>query len=210
MATQLSATGAGGGTTASPPPPPPTVYLSDHFTGADGTNLTAHAMDVGPGWTALAGTAVLSGGKAVPSVVTSGLLYTSDSGHSDATASVTEVSVVVLDTETLCALLFRLSDASNMWLVDADIIGGNLRLIKTVAGSASVAQESAQTLVSGVANSISVTYSGPSITVYLDGVSIFTVNDAFNQAATICGLVVNTNSDTVLGSSSWDDFLVTA
>ena len=37
-------------------PSGPTVYADDDFNNTDGTNLTSHTMDVGPGWTAGRGT----------------------------------------------------------------------------------------------------------------------------------------------------------
>lgn len=61
----------------------PTTLLQDTFTGADGTNLTAHTMNVGPGWTAAAGSATIQSNQAKMGASSS--IYVSDAGQADFT-----------------------------------------------------------------------------------------------------------------------------
>jgi hypothetical protein len=57
---------------------PITTFLSDTFTGTNGTALSSHTMDVGPGWagTGGLGTWTIQGNKAQNSLAASGTFYT--------------------------------------------------------------------------------------------------------------------------------------
>lgn len=63
------------------PPYPASVLLQDAFTGTDTTNLTAHTMDVGGGWTAQNGSITIVSNKATCQSATN--TYTASAGSSD-------------------------------------------------------------------------------------------------------------------------------
>lgn len=194
--------------TSPPPPPPPTVLLRDNFTGADGTELAAHTMDVGPGWTQISADIQLSGNAAVPTTITSPM-YTSDSGKSDITASCTVVPVSAAGLVMAPALVFRFSDANNNWRVDLIVGSNQCRLIKIVAGALTVVATATVTVTSGVAHALKIACSGSSISVFVDTVLLISVSDSFNFTATICGLSLDTNAISLIPGSSWDSLLVT-
>ncbi len=85
----------------------PGFVLRDTFTDADGTNLTAHTMNVGPGWTVADGTFEINANNQVQATVVSG-----------SQAKATAISD---------AGIANISLACNLYTGDANGVGLNLR-----------------------------------------------------------------------------------
>ena len=90
------------------------TLLRDLFTGADGTNLTAHTMDVGPGWTQLNGAWTIQGNRARPPAATANSFDTSDSGKANVTATL-DVVIAASPPILYSGIVLRSTDASNGW-----------------------------------------------------------------------------------------------
>lgn len=194
----------------------PTVYLQDFFTGTNGTNLTAHTMDVGPGWTA---------GQEITCAVTStntiqsnkaqfGLgLYTkyfSDAGISDGVAS---VDLTIPNTNNyLGALLFRYSNCTNYWFLAIERDAGGTPYMGIYEFQASVITLRASVNVTGATNStlnIKVTLSGNSIVALAGTSETCNYSSSFNATATIFGLWGYDDNTTYTPVIPLDNFLVT-
>src|SRR5438105_5049422 len=101
----LGAGGAGGG---------PVVKLKDVFTDTNGTALTAHTMDVGPGWSVSGGTWSITGNKAYQTATTDYVLAHADAGIADGTLT---VALNPNNAAFQFGAVVRLTDANNCWYV---------------------------------------------------------------------------------------------
>lgn len=177
---------------------PGTTLLSDHFTDTNGTNLTAHTMDVGAGWTAQVGTITIQSNAAIASGANAE--YVADAGQSDVTLTCTLLPVGGT-AEVAC--IFREQDSSNFWAVSGYAGDGKLYLYHNVAGSLTSTDNGAASVTNGVSFVLTVVLSGSSIVIKKDGATIITKTDATFQTATKFGLRLWSGT-----SSTWDDFLV--
>jgi|GEM_PF-6731693 len=187
----------------------PGVYLLDTFHDTNGTGLTSHLMDVGPGGIANElGWAYFTTGGTTPTYQiqsnqceqtggsgTVGAVV--DSQHSDGTISVSWYSTQTSPANFLNGIgaVFRWSDANNYLLADMGSTEG-LTLYKCSGGSFTSLGSYSFTPVINTTYTVKVVYSGTSITVYLNGTSVFSVTNSFNQTSTKCGIksaVVNQN-----------------
>src|SRR5262245_3649521 len=136
------------------------TLLQDAFTGADGTNLTAHAMDVGGGWTAVSGVAKLLGNRAnADTVGADGKgTYQADAGRSDVTVQAT---VNLAGASNECGLVFRYQDASNFWALSGYAGDGKLYLYEVNGGATTQRAAGSAGVTSGVDFVLKVALSGP-------------------------------------------------
>jgi hypothetical protein len=168
-------------------PPPPLHYLLDNFVDTDGTALTAHTMDVGPGWTTFRSlTDFVIETDTATALTADQFAVTSDATHADAVGSVQMTFGSLTDT-VYQAIYFRASDDTNWWIVQL-LTSGNWSISKMVAGAFSTVGGGAITVTTATAYTVTVTCAGDSITVNIDGVDLTTVTDAFNDTATLWGL----------------------
>jgi hypothetical protein len=179
------------------------ALLQDAFTGADGTNLTAHAMDLGGGWTAVSGVAKLLGNRA--NADTAGadgkVTYQADAGRSDVTVQAT---VNLAGASNECGLVFRYQDANNFWALSGYAGDGKLYLYEVNGGTTTQRAAGSAGVTSGVDFVLKVVLSGTGITAYKDGTQVLTYTSASFQAATRHGL----RSWQV--TNKWDDFQVSS
>lgn len=181
----------------------PTTYLQDSFTDTNGTNLNAHIMDVGPGWTIDAGTFDIQSNQG--RVTSAGVSVASaDASHADVTATVKTTVAGVSDSPSL---LIRETDSNNHWIA-AIITTSSFDLYEVNGGSFT---QRATTLFVATLNqqyTIRAICSGASISCTLDGANNISYGSAtFNQTATRFGIRSNDGAGT---NFLWDDFLVTS
>jgi hypothetical protein len=174
------------------------TLLQDHFTDADNTNLTAHAMDVGPGWTAQAGTFTVIGNVAHCTVANSE--YVADAGQADVTLTCT---INMGSGASEAAVIFREQDSNNFWAVSAYAGDGNFYLYHKVSGSLGAVTSGTGGVISGTPFVLSVVLSGSSFIIKKDGVTVINWTDATFQTATKFGLRLWSGT-----ASTWDDFSV--
>src|SRR5438128_8139551 len=88
------------------------VLLADSFTDANGTALAAHAMNVGGGWTVLAGTFTIQSNKARGGTAATHNLAVAEAGKANVT--VFAVGNTPSNTQRM-GLLTRVTDVNNLW-----------------------------------------------------------------------------------------------
>lgn len=190
---------SGGGAAA------PVLLISDTFTGADGTNLTAHTPDTNtPGgtWTKY-GAANITIQSNVAIAASTGL-YGIQSGVAD----VILVSKVILTGNGTSGVTLRITNASNFWLCGVGKSGGKIaiNLYECNAGVFTIRGQLVTTMnyVSGSTHTLTVNASGQAISVSLSGVATpVTYTSAFNQTATIHGVRAADAND---GFDDWQCF----
>lgn len=182
--------GAGGGT----------VLLKDLFTGANGTNLTAHTMDVGPGWTAGEGALTINGNRAT--AVSLASYYYSDCGQAAYTLTV-DLTTQTAGTSSLGACV-RVTDANNLWVVDIDTFTGEFAIRQRTGGTLTRRAFITVPLANGTTYPLTVVTSGDTITGILGAAGQVSYNSASQgNTSTLCGIA---NTYTV--NQFWDNFLV--
>lgn len=182
-------------------------FLKDTFTDTDGTLLTAHTMDFGPGWTKIAGSTsepTIQSNKAQSTLdAVNFYSYVSDSGHADCTIKLNFV-LGASDGNHAVGLYFRYLDSSNYWLLFVNGAASNVFLFRHQAGVDNTEASGAVALTSGVQYELSVTLSGNSISCLVNGVP-FNATNSFNNTQTKHGMLfvqfVGANPVTI------DDFL---
>lgn len=185
------------------PPPPVGRTLYDTFTGIDGTSLTVHPMNEGPGWTIFSGDWQIQADHA--QLVTFGgggqQVVVSDCGSGNCTVSCICDPTTVYD----FALVFNGVDAANYWMLNPNQGIGQLRLFSQVGASFNLVASVALTLTSGTPITLQVIASGDTVNGYVDGVLLltYTVGGRPLQGDSLCGLRIG--SEIVFGTT-FDDF----
>jgi hypothetical protein len=166
------------------------VLLQDLFAGTNGTNLTAHTMNVGPGWTALAGGFTLNGsGAAVPTG--SGICEDiASAGQANVDASVT-VNASALS--QYVSVMVRCQDANNYFhaLLDLDNGGLGFFLNEVTAGAQVTRASYAITPATGTNYTLELKANGTTLTGYLNGTQEWTYTSSDLQTQQNCGIRCN-------------------
>lgn len=165
--------------------------MTDDFNRADS------AVSLGGVWTARAGTWGISSNKA----------YLATAGGGDDLATVdsaadgdVQVTLTVLSALKAC-LLFRWSDASNYWYAGPDGSGTLFEVWKVVAATPSLLFSYEPAIWPGDGTVLKINLAADAIALFLNGSSVASGTDAFNQTATKHGLrTVGASAD------RWDDF----
>jgi hypothetical protein len=156
------------------------VTFSDTFTGADGTNLTAHTSDTGQSWTAILGTSVIGNNRSY--YTTAGAYYSS---YVPASANYTvkgQLTFVSLITSTAAWILGRASGTGSTrthyqaGFQDAGTSGRGWYIGKTVNNTFSVIADAYApvTPVAGSVYNIELVMAGDQLSLIVDGVTVIT------------------------------------
>jgi hypothetical protein len=186
-----------------------TTVLEDSFTDTNGTALTSHTMETGPGWSAVTGTFEIQGNKAVPDSDANDDQITTDAGVANYILTATVTNRFVASTnEDAANIAFRWSDSSHFWLFYPSGLGGEATLFENT-GSGNVERLGvAHPFVDNAAYQIKLLVNGASITCYIDDELIFVYNLARTNAETTdIGLRVG-KASTPAGLCSWDSLVV--
>lgn len=184
--------------------------LQDSFTGTDNTALSAHTMDVGPGWTSTLGfdCTFIHSNKAVPDPsIFSSIGYVSDAGVSDIV--LTDVWGVPNASDYLIGVCVRAVDHNNAWIVRLIRSGGGtptINLYSRTGGSFTLIDSANAPSATNSTVTITVTASGTSILAQLSTGESVSTTSSVRQTATLHGLYDYTD-DTVVGGTH-DNFLV--
>lgn len=187
-----------------------TTALSDTFTGTNGTNLTAHTMDVGPGWTNVQGTFQIQSNTCQSISATDGDSYVSDSGQADFTVSF-DGTCFYTNTGNICTtdLLARWQDANNFWILQDFAANNSYFLYARIGGSYSLrANNTHASSPSGVTHNVALTFNGSAIEAFFNGVSCLTYTDSLYATQTKVGMRTSVNGSPP-GASVFDKFLTT-
>lgn len=163
---------ASGGTPTGPCPcaspvafPAQDAFLSDLFTDVDGTALTAHKMDLGPGWQQGEGTFDILHNAAECKTITGRFPAAwSGAGQADVTLTVT---VTLSAMGKLHGLALRVASAANRWRIGID---GNVFDIREMVGDAETVRATANfPAIVGVPYTIQCVALGPSLKATVNG-----------------------------------------
>lgn len=186
----------------------PYTLATDHFTGADDTNLTAHTMNVGIGWTAGEGVFEIQSNKAA--LITLGgdsfSVYVTEVSIKD----VTITCVVNLGASGAGGVAFRYTDTSHFWsVILVEGIAKGLTIYENAGGFTKKADVVCAVSFSTAYN-LSIVISGATVAATLSGgdlgapVTVSYNTMASNLTATKVGLFAELDVTVV-----FDDFVVT-
>lgn len=176
--------------------PLPPVAVADDFNRADSTTSLGTTTTGGKVWESLdagAGAATwgISGNRAYCSATKPNGNVTIDAGVSDE-VSVQVTLAALAEGGTDAGLLARFADVNNFWMLYIDP-GSNYAVMRRTGGSYT-------SLTTGGAASpgdvLKITVSGMTLTFYVNGAQLHTVDDASFQTATRFGLRVSSGSGT--------------
>lgn len=187
------------------------TLLSDTFTDANGTALTAHTMDLGTGWIADTGTFQIQSNKATLNSANDGDLTVTQSGASDITVAVDIVPQSSALWESTPQVVVRYADTNNHWVVHPTSAGTAIQLYEKTGGGAYTLRATAFAgFIAGTTYALKVVCQGPSISAYINNVLAWTYASATSsQTATKVGLR-NGQNGVVITKCTWDNFAVTA
>lgn len=180
---------------------PPGISITDSFDRADDAASLGTA-DTGQIWTAHAGTWGISGNKAIVSGAASDKHASLDSGAANATVRAT-LSPVGASQSITVGLLFRAQSANNGLLFVILPSGEIARLLKIVAGVATIIATAGYT--PSTSSTLTVTCSGTTVDCYVDGVLLI-------HATGVTDFLTETQHGLYSSSAitaSWDTFSVT-
>lgn len=155
--------------------PGTTTLLLDHFTGTNGTALSAHTPDTGPVWNPIFGTPQIQGNKCES--IGGAILAINDVGASDGTFS----DIFNVTSGDNAKIFFR-----NGWFFRINLVGTSTTAT-LVNPSSTTTDTVSVTCTAGANHTMKVVLSGTSINCFLDGVSVIARSDAANQTSTSFG-----------------------
>ena len=182
------------------------TLLKDNFTDTNGVNLTAHTMDVGPGWTVDTGTWTIQTNRA--QMPASTISYaTSDSKQSD----VTVTSIVNIATGTangkIVGIVARFTAASDYWRITITLGSGTtFKISEITTGVTTDRAGSALTFSAATEYTLKAIFEKDNVKATVDGANPIEYSPATsNITATKCGMRNSFDPN----QSYWDTFLVT-
>lgn len=160
----------------------PAPILQDAFTDVDGTDVSAHAMSIGAGWSYLVGSGVyISSNKATIAGVAAGNLV-ANTTHSDGTFSLD----VALQYDAVAGILFRATDSNHYWVLWPNTNTNRLELFQPFYNVITSVPMGAGY---GTTYTLTLTLNGPSIHATFNG-STLDYSSSYNQTATLHGIRV--------------------
>lgn len=183
------------------------VLLLDTFVDSNGTALTAHSMNIGPGWfTGFGSVTTIQNNNASVTLASSGTTVTlAESGSSDVVIQCHVTATFVPN--FLAGLAFRWVDSSNYWAFWYQTASSGFELRKYVSGVPTVVASAASTWSNGATKNFRLQTSGSNITAYIDGSSILSTSSSDMQGATKHGLIAIAGG-AGSGTFSWSNFTV--
>jgi hypothetical protein len=172
-------------------------YVLDRFTGADGTLLTAHALETGEAWTAQQGSAKILSNAATSNLTTfpgdmlSPIIVTTELPWSDCTVevSVTPRIGAATDPPYVFGIVGRFSDTNNFFVAGLYNGGFTFRLYIVEAGTPNYLDIANPTYTIGQPYIIRMIFNGTTITAILDGSTTLTGTlQTLNQTSKIFGI----------------------
>jgi hypothetical protein len=186
---------------------PATHLLVDTFTDINGTDLASHVMDVGSGWTILAG--ALSINTARQAQIKPGTLAsaraTAQSGVSSFTGASLEIAAV--QTEPAAAgLVLRSTDVDNQY--EVRLTTTTLAIVRRKTGAETVLSSTTVSLIPGSSHTLSVAAVNQTISATLDGVPLLQTSSTFNLTASKHGIVLQYDPASGLNAGPVNTFTI--
>ncbi len=184
------------------------TVASDTFTDANDTALNVHTMEVGSGWTHLAGTFKISSNKAIPNSDANNDIATTDVGVSNYLLTGTVNDRFSGGDFDVANFAIRISDGSHLWIA-LDAGAGTAKLYEdTGTGPTEVAIAPSAMMADNTLSDVRFLVNGASIACYIGGEVAFVYNLAHtNTEETLIGLRLG-KTGTPAGVCSWDSLVV--
>lgn len=166
----------------------PVTVGYDAFTDVNGTNVTAHAMDLGPGWTKFGpGTGVIQGNRArLTGVASAGTYFTGDYGRTNFVLS----TVIQYVNSTDGGLIFRWQDSGNHWVFDFNHNAQKVQIWEAAAGVSVLRAAAAHTIGLAADYLLKVICRGQNIQCWVNGVVALTYDTPVLATTTSRGIFV--------------------
>lgn len=194
-------------------PGPPIIHLSDTFVDVNGTLLTAHVMDVGPGWSFVQGTFEIQGNAATPLTYADNDFVTSDASFSNYALSADLMPTDNGSAGALPALCFRVVDVSNYAMVSLDSLNGLFTIYERIGGLYFLRASVAAPQTSGTSYAVDLVLNGSSVSATLNGASAISYGAlTVGPGSTLCGLRLGLNGSgpPPAARPTWKNFLCTS
>lgn len=163
---------------------PVVTLLSDAFTGADGTNLSGRALDVGGvNWTVGSGAWDINGNRARRHTANAEAHIWADAGRSNVTVSAT---LNRGGSASGIGILLRMQDDTNGWL--ADLGGGELAIYEINAAVFTKRASSSYSNDNGTDHVLVAAANGTGISANANGGHAINYTSTFQQATTKHGM----------------------
>ena len=165
----------------------PGPFITDTFTGSDGTTLNGRSTDTGgKTWTNVRGGWTIQSNKAAPTAVSPPAILSMDPGVADKDITIN----ITPQAASIDGLMLRYIDLSNYWRLDIDVTGDQIRLISATGGAETTRGTSGSfTLTAGSTYAVRAVMDGNFITIHFDGVQRLQTNNSTHVAATTMGLI---------------------
>ena len=183
------------------------VYLQDSFTDSNGTSLSLHTMDTGPGWTIVSGSFEIQNAGARDTFDGGSPIAVSNAGSSDGVASVT---VLPWTGNNSAGLIGRYVDSNNYWMVSTNTPANNAVLYEVTGGSLTNRADISYSFDSGTPYTLKLVFDGTSIEVYIDNTLQATYTSSAHQSATRFGLRSFHDTNVGYTATNYDNFSVTS
>jgi len=181
----------------------PTIFAFDTFTDANNTDIDAHTMDIGSGWTQEGGLLNIQSNK-LAGVTGDSVVYV-DSRQADCTI---EAYITTGGISYDVGIVFNVTDGSNLWLCQLITIYNGIRLYSRSGGTWTEEKLMSTSITTSTTYKLSVVINGDDLDFYLDDVFVDTFNAAGRALKTNTkhGIRLNVPNDS---GSLVDDFKVT-
>jgi hypothetical protein len=182
-----------------------TILAQDTFTEGSDTTLASHTMDVGAGWTVVAGTFTASAASdfCISSTTAEVGYATTDVGDADGTM-IADVTVPNTTSTEYAGFLFRYTDTTNYWRA---ILNGNaqeLQIAEVTGGTSTTRAATAKTMTPGSEYPLSLVINGDSIVV-TSGAESANYSSSVRNTVEVHGLIYRL-AGTITSGGRWDDF----
>jgi len=191
---------------------PTLTLILDHFAGTNGDSVNGRTPDTtttgGATWTTTGGATTIQSNSAQIASGGTSCTATIDAGNATQTVSCKISSTANGLNFRDQRIWGRVTDTSNLIGLRWRNHNGYFELYKRVAAVDTILADTSASpsTVLNTGDTISLTFSGNTVTAKLNGVTIMTVTESFNNTATKCGI---NGSNNTIGEVIFDDFQVT-
>lgn len=167
--------------------------LYDTFTDVNGTALSVHTMDHGPGWTQHAGTFEIQSNRAEHKLGTTDSRAYADAGLADVRITVFATTADNTTGASAPGVLVRATNGDNNWLLRIDRYNDTLRIFERNAAVHTIRASTPFVAGEALIYHMTVIANGPAISLTVMGTTVSYASATFNQTATRHGLISTQN-----------------
>lgn len=165
------------------------ILAQDGFVDTNGTDLAAHTMTIGAGWTDQIGTHFIQSNSGQPNTLVSAQAISTFAANANGvyTCTLTPYWSGVFNAFTP-VMLFRYTDSNNYMQLVFNAPTNAVVLYQIVAGTPTILTTLSLTIVSGTSYVVAITFSGTAISFTVNGANLTSASSGANLAATLAGI----------------------